>query len=750
MRTALFTIVSPNYRAFARVLMASAVRHQPGWDRHVLFVDSADVPRLDDEPFEAVSLRALALPSPRQFCFKYNILELNTAVKPWMFEHLFAKGYDRVVYLDPDIQIYSPLVELDGGPAETFLTLTPHITGPIGGDEHPSERTILQAGSYNLGFLAVRRQPCLGGFLSWWQERLEHQCVIEIERGLFVDQKWIDLAPGLFPGAVVLRHEGYNVAYWNLAQRTVTRRDDGYAVNGQPLRFFHFSGYDPRLTEMVSRHHHSLRLSEVGAASDVIEAYGSELLAAGHDTFRSQPYAFGYFSNGTKVSDAARIAYRASEELREQAGEDPFSRPELFAKHKDAPKRAPLLARAGLASYQLLSQARPLVKLLPEPVRRSMRETLLGRRESVAARPRPSAEMRPGLTVVGYLSRETGVGESGRLCADSCDAARLPFEIIDVDGGDASARSPLHGALVVHVNADQVPVIRGALPRLFEPGRYRIGCWHWELPELPDEWIASADDLDEIWAPSAFVQSALSRKLAIPVVHMPHGVSVAKCDPCSPREFGVPEGKFTFLCMFDLASIPERKNPRGAIEAFRRAFPNGGDAALLVKVNQSESHPRELAELRESLRGVPGVHLTDAVLSRSRVNGLIGACDGVISLHRSEGFGLVLAEAMALGKPAVATGWSGNADFMNVANSCVVGYELVKLERDHGPYRAGQVWAEPDVEHAASYLRRLASDASFARRIGEAGRQTIRTQFSPEAAGLRYAARLRRIGASGR
>jgi glycosyltransferase involved in cell wall biosynthesis len=171
---------------------------------------------------------------------------------------------------------------------------------------------------------------------------------------------------------------------------------------------------------------------------------------------------------------------------------------------------------------------------------------------------------------------------------------------------------------------------------------------------------------------------------------------------------------------------------------------------LLVKVNQSAAHPDDYAALCDWLAGVPGVHVTDRVLSRARVNGLIDACDGVISLHHSEGFGLVPAEAMYLGKPVVATGWSGNVDFMDVGNSCLVGYELVTLARDYGPYRAGQQWAEPDIDHAASLLRRLLDDADFRATIGKRARQTIRSRFSPAAAGKRYAARLAAIGISRR
>ena len=205
--------------------MASLARHQPTWDRFVLLVD-ARIGRGEPEPgCTTVSLAALPLPAPRPFTFRYTILELSTAVKPWMFAHLFARGYDRVVYLDPDIELFSPLAELETVAPDTLLLLTPHLTGvDRQGDDHPSER-VDPAGRRlqprlprGVAAAGARRLPALvaGG--------LEFQCVAEVERGLFVDQKWMDLAPGLFPGVAILRHDGWNVAYWNLRQRTRAAR----------------------------------------------------------------------------------------------------------------------------------------------------------------------------------------------------------------------------------------------------------------------------------------------------------------------------------------------------------------------------------------------------------------------------------------------------------------------------------------------------------------------------------------------
>jgi glycosyltransferase involved in cell wall biosynthesis len=745
MKTAVFSIISPNYRYRARLLMESLRTHQPEWERFVLIVGDTSDSGDRETSFTAIPIDDLRLPNARQFYFRYTLLELNTAAKPWMFELLFARGFDRVVYLDPDIVVYSPLTEIDHAAPETFLVLTPHLTGFIRGENHPSERSILQAGTFNLGFLAVTRQPSLGRFLSWWQEKLEFQCIVAPERGIFVDQKWMDLAPSLFPDVSILRHEGYNVAYWNLEHRQVAEEGGGATVNGQLLRFVHFSGFDPDTPREVSRHVMGMKVEDLGDAAALFSNYADVLRAARTQSSRSAPYSFGVFNDGSPIPDAARIAYRNDPTLQAACGADPFAHAERFRGLVDRPRNA-RAAKVAAETYTLLSRARPLVRLMPRRMRVAMREFLLGRRDVMPAAARAESPLPPGLNVAGYVTRDTGVGESARLCASACDTAAVPSHLIDVDSSDGLAKQAVYRATIYHVNAEQVPQVYGEIQHVFASSAYNIGCWHWELPELPDAWITSAEPFDEIWAPSAFIQSAISAKVTIPVVHMPHGIDVANSERCCPEELGVPNGRFTFLCMFDLSSILARKNPEGAVEAFRRAFPSEPAPALLVKVSHAQAHPEAYAALVERLRGIPNVYVTDRMLSRARVNGLLASVDGVLSLHRSEGFGLILAEAMSLGKPVVATGWSGNMDFMNTGNSCPVAYELVALDRDHLSYRAGQTWAEPDIDHAAYLLQRVVENADYRNRIGDRARVTIRTHFTPAAAGRRYQQRLVRLG----
>jgi glycosyltransferase involved in cell wall biosynthesis len=285
-------------------------------------------------------------------------------------------------------------------------------------------------------------------------------------------------------------------------------------------------------------------------------------------------------------------------------------------------------------------------------------------------------------------------------------------------------------------------LVHSTLGAAFFRGRYNIGFWHWELPEFPDSWLDGFKLVDEVWAPTEFVVESISRKSPVPVVRMPHAIQVQVDRSARRADFGLPDRPFLFLTMYDTHSFQARKNPAAVIEAFRQAFPNPGDVGLVVKINNPASKRQDLAALRAQLADVRGVTVIDRILTRQEVNDLENLCDCYVSLHRSEGFGLGLAESMYLGKPVIGTDWSGNRDFMDATNSCPVRCSLVRLDEDHGPYNRGQVWADPDIEHAAWYMRRILHERAWAQELAQRGQDTIRSRFSPQAVGRLYAERL--------
>ena len=294
--SAFFTICSKNFLAHARALFNSVRPHYPNSRFFVVLCDRVDSffdPT--QEPFEFIFLEELNLTNLAEMASRYNITEFNTAVKPYAFIQLI-KGFhfDSVVYLDPDLFFVDKMQELDQLLADgAEAVLTPHILQPAEHDEVHDGKMLLY-GIYNLGFLALRNTPAVNVFLQWWARRLERDCVIRLDEGLFVDQKWADLLPAFVPGARVLHHPGYNVAYWNLPQRKITRKGDRWFANDQPLRFVHFSGNQLDNLTTFSRHSQQVTINNIGDLRELLDAYRQEVYKQGHAFYRSLPYAYSW------------------------------------------------------------------------------------------------------------------------------------------------------------------------------------------------------------------------------------------------------------------------------------------------------------------------------------------------------------------------------------------------------------------------------------------------------------------------
>jgi glycosyltransferase involved in cell wall biosynthesis len=296
---------------------------------------------------------------------------------------------------------------------------------------------------------------------------------------------------------------------------------------------------------------------------------------------------------------------------------------------------------------------------------------------------------------------------------------------------------------LVHVNADQAHVFVGHKPADWFEGRTNIGFWVWELEDFPDRWLSCFEYFDEIWTPSRFAQEAISRRSPVPVLRFPHSIAVDRgaAQRWRRSDLGIPDGAFVFLFMLDYYSVFERKNPLGLVEAFRRAFPREAGVWLVIKSSHSEHDRASAARLARAIRGA-NVRVVDEVLSRQRVDGLYDLCDAYASLHRSEGFGMTLAEAMSLGKPVIATEYGGNVDFQNQANTLAVPYELRPLEEDHGPYAKGSSWAYPILDRAAELMRYLVNNPSSAANLGARARADVHRDLHPRAVGAAMARRL--------
>ena len=271
---------------------------------------------------------------------------------------------------------------------------------------------------------------------------------------------------------------------------------------------------------------------------------------------------------------------------------------------------------------------------------------------------------------------------------------------------------------------------------------HNIAYWAWELPEFPDAWVDACQYYDEIWCPSAFVRDAIAAKVPLPVQVMPHAIDFKIPVGRQRARFDLPEDRCTFLFLYDLNSYQERKNPHAVIEAYRQAFPNESGVQLVIKTQNRDRNPEAFKVLQSALSGLKNTTLIDRTLSREDVHNLEAACDAFVSLHRSEGFGLAVAEAMFLGKPVISTNWSATVEFVNEQNGYPVAFDLIELTETHGPYEKGQIWANPRVEAAAKWMQEIAANPTAAKQRGKQAAADIRRHYSPAAIGRRYAKRI--------
>lgn len=910
------TIISKNYLAAARTLVNSILQYHDDVYPVVLLVDTIDG-HFDPagENFHTMLAADLDIPRWPHFAMKYDIMELNTAVKPYLmevlFDHFEAKN---VIYFDPDIVIYNRLDELLSLLDQHTVVLTPHLLDPLEDGFAPSEITILQAGAYNLGFTAFSRSGSWREILQWWQRRLYLYCTREIERGVFVDQKWADLMPSLYEGIYVLRNPGYNIAYWNFKTRDLQKGGDGYTVNGHPLIFFHYSGFSFDNMEIVSKHQDRFTLSRLNEAYNTIFAdYRDRLQQNGYETTRKLPYAYNKFEDGVPIPDMLRICLRAHD-LEGHRWPDPFdirsegnfrawatelsdssllspylltfrnaakflrdafptlteveemayatwfthnegtdvmfhsfyvapvkaaleklgdradvqavvrsieqhghvgtdmvvtSRPgggrfsQTMRYYKQFPtsikpylpptawERPPIiytgpggaygwfrkqLQQAGVLQQirqvvglrvimstrfflqyaQLVSSAPPVYAALPANAAPLTNTSLIPKTVASSEDAKPVVR-EPGVNVVGFIRSETGIGQIARNLMHSLDMADFPVAALPIETYDPSRKTdrasdkypqgtpyPIN---VFQVNADMTFAVRDLLDPAVYQGRYNIGYWAWELDHFPDEWQSCFDTYNEIWVFSSFVQKAIAKSSPLPVVLMPVSFEITPPAETNRAKLGLPEDAFIALFAFDAGSVIERKNPWATVKAFAEAFSpeeRQEKARLVMKVNNLATIPDEAARLREALHEVNGILIED-YLSRQDTYALLNTADVYISLHRSEGYGLTLAEAMAMGRPVIGTGYSGNTDFMNVNTSYMIPYELVTLTQDYHPYKAGNVWAEPDIYAAAKALREVYEHPEIAAEKGRAAAEYMRRYHNPTTVGEATANRIRYI-----
>ena len=363
-----------------------------------------------------------------------------------------------------------------------------------------------------------------------------------------------------------------------------------------------------------------------------------------------------------------------------------------------------------------------------------------------------------GINLIADARSPMSGGVIARGVAVALGLAKIPFDIInwgnrfapkyeDTSFLHKEVRRSRYDISVVCANPEGFVHLRLQLPLEILGDCYVVLYSFWELPEFPENCLDVFGSINEYWAGSRFIQEAVALRSPVPVVRIPPVVQLSSARHFSREDLGLPERRFLFLTMADTLSVLERKNPLGVVKAFRKAF-SGKDLSvgLVIKLNNPDHlTSSSWQSILDEISNCENVYVLRRVLTGDQVTSLISHSDCYVSLHRSEGFGLVPAEAMSLGKPTILTNWSGNTDYMTNDNSIGINYELVKVGKDYGPYKRDQYWAEPDIEQAAYWMRRIYQEPELARSLGLRGQETICSEYSAAAIGTLISKRLEYI-----
>jgi len=775
----------------ARVLADALARHHPGCRLTALSL-GGDPSRWGDAPFEVLLPADLGVPEAAGLATTHAAQDVAMILRPALLAHVGKRDVsDHVCFLTPDHDVLGPLdsVAENGAP----IAIVRRVDGELPDDTFsPNPADLASHGLYSEDFIVVGPGARAQAFLSWYSLRLSSL----LPRLAFVEppperdaarrhaRRLLMLTPSLF-GARPIDDPGLEASAWNLHARPLTREADGVLARQRPLLTLHFEGFDPQRPYWLSERADRVRVGDDPVLAALCEDYAARLLGHAGEHLDLREHIGRPMPSGV-VFDARLLSLHEQALTEDATIGDVFTQEGCDAFMGWLLGPAPAGAQAQITRYlhrvyverSDLPQAFPDLDGADGHAFASWAWTF-GRSElaipEVFLPPRaggdPVEVMQPataaappslGVNVAGFFKGTLGLGEAARLYVRALDAAQVPVTTttVDVDPPIQQADRRLgkdYGTLefadleaaeecafnLICVNADEFPRFVAGSGADFFAARHSIGVWAWETDVIPERWDPAYADLDEIWVYSRFVAEHIGRASPVPVVCMPLPVLVPDSGGASSG-IELPPG-FYFMFMFDYFSTPRRKNPAGVIEAFKRAFTPGEGPQLLIKTIHGAARPRASEELRHAAAGRTDVHVIDCALSSAAKNALLMECDCYVSLHRSEGYGLTLAECMALGKPVIGTGYSGNLDFMSPANSYLVDYEMTTVGHGVEIYPPEGRWAEPDLDHAAALMRGIHADPDAARARGLRAQRDIAASLSPEAVGRIARARLERL-----
>lgn len=719
----------------ARESVRSVLSAAPHLECHVLDVDGVYEPVADER---ISSLEDVDLPIAR-IRLTHDHDEFITALVALWASSLLPDD-DAVLAIAPGLVLIAPLGE-EWNVGETVAAA--RVRMPVGADA--ADVSILSTELFRLGGAAKPYRDAVGRLVSDWR----------------TVTRWLDLFIARVPHQVIV-DEALVISRHNADARTILGQDDLGALcrDGRPVRALDLSGFDPARPWVFDSRSNTSTGPLLSRNPTLSRLLGSLAYAGASTGDRTAPrpdaklrreIARAALSRGDDLADVAQDVDSWLLELTPAGERSPSARylAGIRSGRDDLAKAFPSVP--GRDSRRLARWA------LEHGVDESAYDAALLRRAAeitLAAQPapEPARTRRPhGVNLVGYLAGEFGLGTSARLLDTALTAAGIPTSTFAVSTNLQSRTTAdyrrtsdvRYDTTLLAVNADQTNAVLEAVYDVVARG-YRIGMWYWEVESFPATYHDAFTGLDELWVATDFVRDAIAARSPIPVrtVTPPLPQRAPGEAPALPTGYGIPLDRPWFFFAFDYFSTAERKNPLGLIEAFTRAFAPGEGPALVIKTINSSRRVGEAEQVRLRAAERSDIILIDEYLDEEELTALTARCTAYVSLHRAEGLGLTIAEAMAWGKPVVVSAYSGNMQFTNARNAFLVPCSSTPIPPGAEPYPVGTPWAEPDLEVAAAHLRRIVENPAAAAAVGRRAAEDIRTQHSPTAAAERVRAAL--------
>lgn len=745
--------------AQARVLASTLRSHHP--DARIVICVGGIPDELEGEEFDVIrpgELRADVVNADED-----SPAASLEALPARLLAHAHAGGADTAVYLAPSIRAYGSLEPALALARERGVALVRRAYSLPEDGKHPDYGDLLLAGEVSPSFVATSGQ--VGErFARWWGRSIARAGS---------SARWLGLAPFAFPPVGWVDDPGFNVSFWNLHERPLERSEEGLLAGGRPLRFVDFSGFRPDRPYVLSD-----VATRVGPLDDKVLAelcgeYGERVRAAGWRAPEHELNGHVALADGVPTDPLLSALWAEAKASGVGLGDQSSSlAAAAFASWLHDP--APRGATAGVNRYLYAVYERRADLQSAFPNLDTDADGLIswaweqGREElGLVADLLPQSgdgSMSAGdahltVNVFGYLRDTLGIAEAARLYVKALEGAGVPITTtavapdlpVDLARGKTINRFGHHAYEEVQapfeptfnlvcLNGDQTAAFVHAGGAELLGDRITIGSWGWETDVLPPSWQPGFQYVDEIWVYSNFVAHNLSRLSPVPVVVVPQAIETV--DPTGVEVDLIDGSAFTFLFMFDYFSTLQRKNPIGLIEAFKRAFNPGEGPRLVLKTINEKFRSEAAAKVRASVAGRSDIQLAERYLEPREVAALVAKADCYVSLHRSEGFGLTLADAMVLGTPVIATGYSGNMDFTTDRNSYLVDWTRTEVGPGSEVYPADGTWAEPDLDHAAELMRHVWQHPDEAADKAARARVDIERQYAPSVTGRVARARL--------